>query len=551
MDFTGTMLFFGSLILIFYGCETFRPREYLREITSLGGRIKVYACLIVSRFLLISLFFIFTAAAAVGLVLIDGIQLQGIHYILLLRLLLIWEMMAFFIFLLGTVLGIIRNIPLGNLMVFLAWFLSLFILPAVLGKVMKAEANDIPSNYKLDKSKLGEIRSFEKRAAAKEGIYNKEKGHTKSGRELIESFWKNEYVRIKSIEKELEKQMSEKIGIHHTLSILWPSTLFSSSATEQSSLGYESSLEFYRYLQGLKHKFCQYYKEKRFYSDDKKVEPFINDEEGYLFYSKGRGHGKFLAGIFIMLAQIIVLIILSYISFKFTLFHLSRNDIKKLNTKDLELKNEEPNVFQTRDNLLAKLLLCIFYGYYNNIVRKGFSREFRFPGFDIDTPKKSPGVVYISSDRFFPGEIRVKDYISLCAAMVRLTAGQEEEIFNIPGIKAIKNKRFNQLEITEFGEVPLAITRMKKSDLYLFFDTAAKMHGKNVLRFIERLLELEENGAVTAYIYTDISITFDNQETGDYYGEDKYWIENCYEFLKNKYRKKTNNEGNEGQVKNK
>jgi hypothetical protein len=537
LDFTGAMLFFGSLILIFYGCNTLRPREYLRDITGMWGRIKVYACLIASRFLLISLFFIFTAAAAVGLVLLEGIQLQGNHYVYLLRLMLIWEMTAFFAFLLGTLLGIIRNIPLGNLMVFLAWILFIFILPAVNSKVMKAKANNIPSTNKMEKVKLGELRNFEKRAIAKDGRLKKENAKSKSELEWIESFWKNEYKNIRAIEKELEKQMSEKIGLHQTLSAICPSAFFYSASAEQSGLGYESILEFFRYLQDLKHRFCQYYKEKKYYSDDKKVEPFIKDEELYLYYGESRVHGKFLNGIFIMLAQIIVLTILSYLSFKYALFHLSRDEIKKLNTRDLGLKKDKPNVLYSPDNLLAILLFCIFFGYYNKIVRKGFSREFRLPGFDINSPKKSHGVAYISSERFFPGEIGVNDYIALCAAMVRLPAGQEKEIFNIPGIQAIKNKRFNQLEIHEWGEVPLAVHLMRKSDVYLFFDTTLRVKGKIVLRFMEKLMELVDSGAAAVYVYTDRKVTFDQEETPDHYWEDEHWFDTFYKFLKNKYGK--------------
>jgi hypothetical protein len=537
-DFSGFLFFLGGLILLAYGCETTRPTEYLKTLSRMSGTAKVYACLAAFRFLLLSLFFIVTTAAGVLLVLINGIHLQGSDYADILYHLGFWELAAFFLFLIGTFIGRIKSKSLGNVVVVAAWLLFVYLLPLAINKITTAGASDITTNYNLEKKKFDQLIEFEDRAKSEVGNFTKKKGNQPSGRDIINSFMNIEYKKIREFENELSDSVERNIILFHWLSVVSPPTLFLSVTGEQSGLGYVNSLEFLRYIMELKHGFCLFYREQKFYSDNNKVVSFIKDPEKYLFYGKSRLPANSLPGFIIMLAFTVGLAVLSYVTFKYSLFNLSADDLKKFDNKDIDIKKGKAWIFKTRDKMLASLFFSLFSGYYNKIEKKGFTSKFLVQDFDKISRKKPLDFLYFPSDKFFPGDIRIKDFISLCAALMRLSPEQTVGLLEIPVIRTIKDKRYSQLKINEFGEVPLALTRVKKSDVYLLFDIAARSYGEFVMRFMERVIEMKDNGALAVYVTTDDSSrdADDPEDTGIYYWENDYWLR----LLKNyrmKYRK--------------
>ncbi|NIM80189.1 MAG: hypothetical protein GTO45_15555 [Candidatus Aminicenantes bacterium] len=399
-------------------------------------------------------------------------------------------------------------------------------------------AGNITTNYHLEKKKFDQLIKFEQRYIDELGRYSKEKANTKATRELVDSFMNTEYKKIREFENEVADSVDRNIKLFQWLSAVTPPTLFSSVTGEQSGLGYGNSLEFFRYIMKLKHEFCLFYREQKFYSDNNKVESFIKDPEKYLFYGKSRLPGNILPAFIVALAFTAVLAFLSYVVFKHSLFTISKDDLKKFDNKDIDIKKGKAWIFKTRDQMLAGLFFSLFSGFYDKIANKGFSSKFLVQGFNTITRKKPLDFLYFPSDRFFPGDIRLKDFISLCAVLMGLSLEQTAALFESPVIKTIKDKRYSQLKIHEFGEVPLALTRVKKSDVYLLFDIAARMHGEFVMRFMERVIEMKDNGALAVYITTDDTSrdVDDPEDIGNYYWENYHWLPQV-EGLRLKYRK--------------
>jgi hypothetical protein len=537
-DFSGFLLFIGGLILLAYGCDTTRPTEYLKTLIRMSSPGKVYFCLSASRFLLLSLFFIFTTAAGVLLVLINGIHLQGSDYADILYHLGFLELAGLFLFIIGTFIGRIKSKSVGNVVVIAAWLLFVYLMPLAINKITMACAGNITTNYNLEKKKFDQLVEFEDRAKSEVGNYTKEKGKKPSGREIINSFMNNEYKKIREFENEVADSVDRNIKLFHWLSVVSPPTLFSSVTGEQSGLGYGNSLEFFRYIMKLKHEFCLFYREQKFYSDNNKVVSFIKDPEKYLYYGKSRLPANILPAFIITLVFTAVLAFLSYVIFKRSLFTISRDDLKKFDNKDIDISKGKAWIFKTRDKMLAGLFFSLFSGFYDKVAKKGFSSKFLVQGFGTITRKKPLDFLYFPSDRFFPGDIRLKDFLSLCAVLMGLSLEQTAALFEIPVIKTIKDKRYSQLKIHEFGEVPLALTRVKKSDVYLLFDIAARSHGEFVMRFMERVIEMRDNGALAVYVTTDDSSidSDDPEDIGNHYWENYHWLRLLKNYRMN-YRK--------------
>lgn len=185
MDFSGMLLLMGSMIAFFYGFDAFRHREYLRSLVSMFGATKVFIFTWMVRALILSLFFILTFVLSLSLPVIYNISFSPQEWWYLAGYFLVSLLLTMIFFMtIGAIVSTIRIETkkivkrkssiikfiwkfLGTFFKYkflpgiLAWFLTVYIIPAFLNIWITNSTDHMESNYQLELDKLNTVMDFE------------------------------------------------------------------------------------------------------------------------------------------------------------------------------------------------------------------------------------------------------------------------------------------------------------------------------------------------------------------------------------------------------
>ena len=126
-DFSGILLFFGSLLALIYGYDSIRKDEYMRFLSSLLNKKKVFVCIIISRVLLLYLLTLVIMVSALLLMVMNGFPMPFDKY--LLYFLFMIFLMTLFFFVLGTIFSTVQSKIIGITSMLSCWFFLLFVVP--------------------------------------------------------------------------------------------------------------------------------------------------------------------------------------------------------------------------------------------------------------------------------------------------------------------------------------------------------------------------------------------------------------------------------------
>lgn len=314
-DFSGIILLFGSLMVLYLGFETFMNKDYFRFISCFISPKKFYCSVICSRLLLLVLYFFVLMMGSLTVIRINRVVMSSNEHKHLTHYYMVMMLMLIFFFLMGTAAGAMRNRFTGFIMVIIVWFVFIFLIPGVIRTIISNRAENITSSYHLELEKLKAHMGFEEDAIEKEGVIKRSREHSPRERDMIESYWKNEFRVIQKLEKDMENEMKQSVTKFQKLSFVIPSSFYIAVSNEISSMGYKSFIHFFDYLQKLKEQFVRFYIDKRFYSNFDKVELFIKGEEN-IYYSRNMLPDYFWWGIGLMVFYIMGLFVFSYYRFR-------------------------------------------------------------------------------------------------------------------------------------------------------------------------------------------------------------------------------------------
>ena len=315
MDFSGIILLFGTLMVLYLGFETFLNKDYIRFLASFVHFKKLFFSVVGTRLILLIIYFFLLVISSIIVIGINQVRLLQNEYRHLNYYLLVMVLTLIFFFILGTVAGAIKSRFAGFLMVIIVWFVFIFLIPGIIRSIISSSAENITSSYHLELEKLQAHMGFESRAIKKAGIIEESMENTQLEKDLMESYLENEFKAIQKLEKDMENEMKKNIDQFQKLSLIVPSGFYLSVSNEISSKGYKSFIYFFSYLQKLKKEFVRFYINKRFYSNYEKVELFIKGEEN-IFYSLNVLPDYFVLGVILTVFYIIFLFIFSYYWFK-------------------------------------------------------------------------------------------------------------------------------------------------------------------------------------------------------------------------------------------
>jgi hypothetical protein len=312
-DFSGIMLLLGSLLVLYFGYESMIDKDYLRFMHGFTSVRGLFFCAVFSRMVIIIFMFLVTAVISWLFLVFNNIKLTPNDYHHMARYLGILMLMLVFFFILGTIAGSFKSRFAGFVTLVGSWFVLVFLVPGIVSAVTSRRADNMVSSYQLELEKLKVLMDFEKRVYKKMGFTTEE--NIESVREEIERYMENELNKIQALERTLKGEIEKNIRHFQTLSSLFPSTFYLSAGDEISSKGYESFIDFFSHILGIKEKFIRYYINKRYYSNYSKVESFIKDDRN-LFYARSRVPGGFLRGLLWNLFVAAGLLVVSYIRFR-------------------------------------------------------------------------------------------------------------------------------------------------------------------------------------------------------------------------------------------
>lgn len=514
-DFSGILLFFGSLLALFYGYETFNNDEYLKFLSTLSSKNRVFFSMVFSRIIMMLLMFLIIVASALLLIAFNDLYVPVNSYLLYFALSIFLVLLFFFS--IGTIIGTLKSKITGIITLLSCWFLLLYFIPTAVNTYVTDRSDLITPIYKLEMEKLKILMDFERRTMEQAGI-SKHGEQDDSERKIILSYWNNEYVKIQALEENMENQMEANISLSQKLSMFFPSTFYLSVTNEVSSRGYENFIDFYKVVRELKRKFFKFYMDKVYFSNFSKVEPFVKKRDENIFPAQSRLPRNFIAGVSINFFYVVVLLWLSHSFFRRSLFMLPKNESPGSFPRNVKLKKGEFKVLVSEGDLFKDQLFNLFSGETGEFKRKGFAGEILIDDVDITAEKNRDNFLYLCHPEDIPGDIKASDFLFLTR---RLLGVKNKK----PNMKAIGRKKFSRLQNHEKGEVLLAVLDMKGKGIYLVHDAARGMPIEFTVQLKEKMAALKEEGALVLYLTPDELINVKSFKKGQKFYESATWCQ--------------------------
>ena len=507
-DFSGIILFFGSLLALFYGYETFNNSDYLKFLSSISTKKHAFYSVLLSRIVMMFLVFLAITGSALLLTIINGLYIPtNVYFLYFILSILIFSL---FFFSIGTIIGMMRSKIIGITTVLSCWFILLYFIPTAINTYIASRSDLLTPVYKLEIDKLKILMDFERKAIEKSGIF---KEVDDSERENALSYLNNELKQILSLEGKMRDQMKNNISIFQKLSMFFPPTFYLSVTNEISSRGYENLIDFYNYVQSVKREFVTFYTEKMFFSNFSEIEPFLKGDKN-VFYAQSRLPGNFTVGVLVNLFYIAALFWVSYSRFRKALFGLPHNVNSGSPPRELKLKKGEFTVLVSEGDLLKNQLYNLWSGETGELQKKGYTIKISIDDHDISSEKSRENFFYICHPENIPGDINAGDFLYFIRRLKKIRGKEAADSSTHMGLKSIEGKRFNRLKNHEKGEIILKVLRMNGTQIYLLHDIARGMPIEFTIQLKKRMDELKEEGALVIYLTPDELINLKSIKKG-------------------------------------
>jgi hypothetical protein len=521
-DFSGIILFFGTLLSILYGFDTFRGKEYMKFLSSLSSFRKVFFSMLISRVFILFLIFLSIISCALLLALVNGLFIPVDKFLFYFILMIF--LVSLFFFLLGTVFSKIKSITIALTTIMSFWFVLLYFIPTSINIFIASRADLITPIYELELNKLKIIMDFEKKSIEKAGIFKSGDYVSDKKREAIFGYLNNEFVRIHSLEDKMRNQMKKNKSLFQKISCFFITTFFISLNNEISSKGYENLLEFYVYIQNNKKRFSKRIMDRVYFSNFSNVESFIKGDSN-IYNSKSCLPNYFMLGLFVNLFIISSILFLSLNGFKYLLFKVADIEINNTNMQNVKFKSKEFKVFHVEGEMFNNQLFYILSGKSEKIRNMKYKYKVKLFINDVDMTDKSAKIdfLYLCRIEHIPGEIKIQHFFDLITSMMDVSNKNMKKIKSIFNINLFKKKRFKQLKKYEAGQIMLAILAMKKHSIYMINDAARGMSIDFAIHLKERMETLKEEGALVIFLTTDDILMMRSDRADTYFYETKAW----------------------------
>jgi hypothetical protein len=493
--FSGFILFFGSLLALFYGFESFSNSEYLKFLSSFGNGIHLYLSIAISKFLVISLAIIILAICSLLLTFFNGIivPLNLYFFSFLATLLLI----SLFFLSLGTVFSTKKSSYTAIGLILVVWFSILLLVPMLLNIIIEKESNNIIPIHKIELEKFKIFSNFEKKVKEDSVSYKYGEKLTNEARQYMLNYWNNEFKTLESLENQMRNEMDRHVSFAHWLSCLFPSTFYQSVTNELSSRGYGNLIDFYRYVQDLKHRFVQFYIRKVYFTNFSEVESFITGEEN-VYYASSRLPGPYFFGLFLTLLYTGIFLTISYKRFEKMLYSDPIKDVNKNEIDPVECSNSEYTVITVTGTDLSSRIYNILCGRKRPSVTGGFRGKIFLDDLDIVDIDSGQSFLYLCRPHHLPEDIKVKHFVEFIGRLSRHIRGGPESDFG--SLRMYSDKTVGKLEMHERCRLLIELMARHKCKIYVVNDILKEMPVSSSLSLLNTMEKRSAEGCYVLFL---------------------------------------------------
>ena len=504
-DFSGIILFFGSLLALVYGYDSIRKDEYMRVLSSFLSKKKVFICVIISRVLLLYLLILGIMASALLLMVIEGFPIPFDKY--LLYFLFMVFLMTLFFYVLGTIFSTVQSKIIGITSLLTCWFFLLFVIPTALNVYISNKSELITPIYELEMKKLNIIMNFEKIAIDNAVTYKYGEKLTTNVKKYVLNYYENEFKKIHELEKSMIQQMTNLISLFHKISAIFPTTFYQYTNNEISTRGFINLIDFYKIVQINKKNFFLFFMNKKYFlkksSNSPKIESFIKGNSN-VFFGQSRCPEFLGLGILISLIYIASSLLISYYMFTKNLYFQPIMEMNQGNIPELNLKQGDLKTWGIEGNLFKSQLYTLLSGESNVLKKKGTQIKVTINDDSISTQGRKQNFLYLCHPSEIPGDIKANKLLRLINNLSRSKREKTDKpAFGVTG-SALPGKTFKNMKKHEMGEVILEVLKNVKCSVYLIHDAAWGMPEDFGVRLKDRMEALRDSGALVLFLTSDI-----------------------------------------------
>jgi hypothetical protein len=457
--FSGVLLNLVTILALWYGFTAMHTREYLKFISQIRSKKRIFWSVVVSRFMLFSAAFLIINGILYAFVRARGIAFTGAdHAGLLWQLLTALVILAVF-FTLGFIIGTWKSSILSYILMFITWFGLIFVIPVTLGVLAEEIFPDSTKDYQTELENFETVVDFEERAIVENDEFDRK--NMEGARIIIEDYWEIDYKKIQAREGKLKFELASNIDTLSKLSLFFPTTFYMNTSNEVSSRGYLNYLDFYSYGQEMKGKFVRFYIDRTYYNDPKKLVPFITGDED-IFIGRSRLPRYFSLGFLLHMFYGFVLLLGSYFYFNRRMFPLAKNT-GAFDEFQLDLKSNTKSTVSIKQVDFLHQFLKFFFG-----KSTGLKWKLSLDGEDISRgcPKKC---IYLPNPDDIPGDITGMQLLFLFKRIFRLSKEKLEEIVSKFG-KELLHKRFKHVDTYDKAHILLGFSGFFNPVVYILKD---------------------------------------------------------------------------------
>ncbi|MCP5102901.1 MAG: hypothetical protein GY950_05970 [bacterium] len=512
----------GTLLVLFYGFGALRRSEYLKFLSAFAPPFRVYTAIVFARITYITVCLAALSACVPLLYAVEGIPISGPGITaFLVHVAAAWLLLVFF-FSVGVLIGRITAFPIALAVLLTGWFALAFILPGAVTSITKKNVENITSSSKVELEQLKIIVDFENNAKKNHGKFNRQSIET--GKKIMEGYWNDGLKKVEAIENALKAEIAGHISDYEAFSIFIPVTFYRLVCNEAGGGGFGGYLDFYGYLQVLKRNFVRFYIDRCFESTPPVMENFIKGDEN-LFPARHHVPRIFKAGVAVTLGYIFIILWVSFLFFKKSLYRLDPEAAASRESSDIELNDHAVNVCLVEDDSFRDFLYVLFSGGVDIIHRAGYNGKVWLDEVNLLENKERQDFTYIPHARAFPGDIRVRELVTLVCELTGAGRAAGKNLLDSPPLKSTARRSFGKLKPAEAFQVLLALLPLKKSRYFILDHIAAGLPAEYAGQLKDQMDELNarDGGGVVVYLTAPGLVPAGSVGKGKWFDDGEEW----------------------------
>jgi hypothetical protein len=496
--FSSIILLLGSLVVLFNGYNAVQNIGYLKFLSSLLPGKSVYLFIFLSRFIFLTLSFLFIFLLMLGWVLIEGVRIPPVFWSILPGYIIAALLIILFSLAIGTIIGSLRKKSFASITTLIAaWISFVFIIPFAYNSYVENKGDQISSFYKAYERKHKIIDDFEKKAVKEHGRF--EDNTMEENREVIEGYWNNEFKQVEAVDDQLKNEIDDVIKSCNNLGLWFPTTFYNLVSEELSSRGYQSYRDFYSSLIILRRQFARHWFDHVYYKDPKILVNFVKQGEN-LYHARSRLPGNFWIGVLINCGWVILTLLLGNFLFKRRMFPVLKNPEETDEFKLALLKGDKVTLETYAPEMIDQ---------FNNVLNgqlKSFKGQILIDDIDITTGEKENFLSLCTPDQF-PEDLKPLYLLEFLKRTLKLTAEEFNELKQSAGPELLK-KPFADLDTKQKINILLAIINLDKWPIILLHDLTFGLKLKEAAKISEKIMAMELDNTLIIDIVTKGDVWF-------------------------------------------